>query len=173
MIGLSRYTVALVDHQSQWMAYAERRCQAIARACHEIDCDIQHVGSTAVPDLLAKPIIDIVVGLVSMGDKRKVQLILAELGYVYRGVGEGSTGHFFVLENSPDVRAEHVHVVAYGSTNWDSYVLFRDALRNSDELRRRYTELKQALKAKFPTNREEYTAEKASFISSVLSGIAG
>jgi GrpB-like predicted nucleotidyltransferase (UPF0157 family) len=65
MIGLRRHTVKVVDHDPAWAALAAEACQAVRKACGELLVDVQHVGSTAVPDLPAKPIIDIAAAVVT------------------------------------------------------------------------------------------------------------
>ena len=66
MIGLKRHTVKIVDHDPDWITIAAEACQAIRSACGELLVDVEHVGSTAVPDLPAKPILDIAAAVVTV-----------------------------------------------------------------------------------------------------------
>ena len=167
-IGLQRDAVELACQSEYWIAYGTEKCRILQQACNGIDCDVQHVGSTSVPNLKAKPIIDIVIGLSDMTDFERVHTAICNLGYIYRGIGSGSNGHLFVLESKPDVRTEHLHVIPLGSEKWDTYILFRNALRNSSSLVAEYTILKESLLSCFSNNRKEYTAGKAQFIRNVL-----
>ena len=131
------------------------------------------MGSTSVPGLSAKPIIDLVIGLPSMADFESVKGALDKLGYIYRGIGSGSVGHLFILESAPEIRTEHLHVVPADGEQWLSYVQFRDSLRSSPKLVKEYAALKQSLRDQFPNDRKKYTAGKAAFIQAVLAAEQG
>jgi GrpB-like predicted nucleotidyltransferase (UPF0157 family) len=173
MIGLKRHTVELACHSDSWLAYGRAKCDALRNACLGIPCEVQHVGSTSVPGLPAKPIIDLVIGLLRMTDLELVKSALEGLGYIYRGIGSGSIGHLFVLESAPNVRTEHLHVIPAAGEQWDSYVKFKDALTSSPGLVQQYAALKQSLRSKFSNDRKEYTAGKAQFIQTVLAAQQG
>lgn len=124
---------------------------------------IEHVGSTSVPGLCAKPIVDILVGL------RELSLSDAEIGgmerLAYEYLGEfGLPGRLYFRKGEP--RTHHVHVVAYGGDHWERHLAFRDALRSNPEERRRYDELKRRLAAEGHP-REAYTELKTPFIREV------
>ena len=93
---------------------------------------------------------------------------LTAIGYIYRGDGADSGGHLFVWESEPDVRTIHLHVVASDDAQWRNYLRFRDLLRQDPALRKRYGELKQALRSEFPDDRKSYTDSKHDFIRSIL-----
>lgn len=131
--------------------------------------DIQHVGSTSVPGLDAKPVVDIAVALASQADLDECRKRLGGLRYLDRGDLGVSGGYLFVKEREPNVRTHHLHVVTADDPQWGSYLRFRDLLRADTQLRARYVALKQELQEQFPEDRERYTNGKASFISQVLS----
>lgn len=130
--------------------------------------DIQHVGSTAVAGLDAKPILDLAVAVTSIAMIPRCGPLLCRIGYIDRGDGGADGGYLFVKESVPDVRTHHVHVVAIDDPQWRNYLLFRDTLRADGELRTRYAELKQDLQKQFAQDRQSYTAAKHAFIRGVL-----
>jgi GrpB-like predicted nucleotidyltransferase (UPF0157 family) len=130
---------------------------------------IEHIGSTAVPGLGAKPIIDVLIGAPDLASIDARIASLQACGYQYvkefeRALPErryfrrtdGQPGHF------------HVHAVAMGGPFWTSHLAFRDALRADVALAEEYWKLKMRLAARFPNDREAYTDGKGDFIRRVL-----
>ena len=154
MLGLKRFTVELVDSCPEWDSSGKDRCDFIRRNCHEFVVDVEHIGSTSIPDIPAKPVLDIAVGVRSAAAIEDLMVRLVSLGYVYRGVGSGSSGHFFVGESSPDVRIEHLHVNLVDGDHWKSQIAFRDILRSNAALRREYAALKTELKRRVGNDRK-------------------
>jgi GrpB-like predicted nucleotidyltransferase (UPF0157 family) len=109
-------------------------------ACCEFIVDVQHVGSTAVPDLPAKPILDIAAGVATFDAIREISRRLARIGYLYRGDHGDAGGHLFVIESAPDIRTIHLHVVQHSGTQWRDYLAFRDLLRHTPAICRRYAD---------------------------------
>ena len=132
--------------------------------------DIQHVGSTAVPGLVAKPILDIAVAVHAKDAIPRVIARLVALGYIDRGDGGSDGGHLCVWEPEPDVRTVHVHVVEEADPQWRDYLFFRDRLRADEGARRRYDETKRRLAATHPHDRRAYGAGKEELIEGVLRG---
>jgi GrpB-like predicted nucleotidyltransferase (UPF0157 family) len=137
--------------------------------CAEFIIDVQHVGSTAVPGLPAKPILDLAASVRFLDVVPKLITKLTALGYIYRGDGPNSGGHLFVWESEPGVRTIHLHVVTRDDIQWSNYLRFREILRHETILRKRYAALKQELRNRFPNDRESYTNHKHDFIREVLS----
>lgn len=132
MLGLNRYIAKLLPHDPSWLTYGQAQCTELKQALEDRVIDVQHVGSTAVPDLPAKPIIDIAVGLQGKADISEVIARLKNLNYLYHGDTGESGGYFFVKETSPDIRSIHLHAVDYDGRQWKNYLLFRDTLRIED-----------------------------------------
>lgn len=169
ILGLQRGTVSLVPHQPGWSrAFAEEK-QLLSSLLGESALAIEHVGSTAVPELQAKPIIDIAISVHSFASLESWPLLLQEPGYSYFGDRQGRDDHFFA-KGPEALRSFYLHVVLVGSTNWENYLRFRDVLRSNPSLRREYERLKQAMAEAHKTDRRAYTAAKNSLIQSVLSG---
>ncbi|ETX02312.1 MAG: hypothetical protein ETSY1_04020 [Candidatus Entotheonella factor] len=167
MIGLHRNTVEVVEHHPGWADLAASACQDIQRVAGDLFAGLQHVGSTAVPDLPAKPIIDIAAGICTPDVVPELLELMPTIGYLYCGDGTNG-GHLFVKESSPDVRTIHVHVVEHNGTQWRNYLLFRNLLRQDPDIRRQYAALKQELGERFCDDRPSYTASKHDFIWGIL-----
>jgi GrpB-like predicted nucleotidyltransferase (UPF0157 family) len=168
MIGLRRHTVRVVEHDPEWASLFEEEAATICRAGGPLVLDVQHVGSTAVPGLPAKPILDIAVAVRSSGDIPELVRRLTAVGYIDRGDGGRDGGYLLVRDSEPEVRTAHVHIVECADPQWHRYVVFRDTLRRDDEIRQQYGEMKKRLAAAYPTDRERYTASKNEFIRRVL-----
>jgi GrpB-like predicted nucleotidyltransferase (UPF0157 family) len=130
----------------------------------------EHIGSTAVPGLAAKPIIDIMAPVSSLEDSLDAIAAAAGAGYVYFPY-RAEVMHWF-CKPPPSVRTHHLHLVPMGSRLWNERLAFRDALRADENLRTEYRDLKVALAAKYRHDRDGYTDAKAPFIHRVLKGAA-
>ncbi len=168
MLGLKRDIVRLADHHSEWAALADKACCDIKQVAKDLIADIQHVGSTAVPDLPAKPILDLAASVMNPNAVAEIIQCLSMIGYIYRGDGGDEGGHLFIFESSPDVRTIHLHVVSHNGTQWKNYIRFRDLLRHQCNIRCRYAELKRMLESRYPSDRKSYTNAKHDFIQEVL-----
>src|ERR1044072_5186805 len=126
-----------------------------------IEGGIHHVGSTAVPGLDAKPVIDILVGVEGLDSSRPCIEPLAELDYLYAPYLVEQM-HWF-CKPDPSRRTHHLHLIPAGSTRFRDELAFRDRLRADSEVAAEYAELKHQLGARFENDREAYTDAKASF----------
>lgn len=133
---------------------------------------IEHFGSTAVPNLSAKPIIDILVEVSSLEEtKKKVVPILEAAGYEYFWRPEFDENKppyyaWFIKRDTKGNRTHHIHMVEADSKLWDR-LYFRDYLREFPEEAKRYDKLKKGLSEKYPSDRVKYTTEKSNFILSL------
>ena len=130
----------------------------------------EHIGSTAVPGLSAKPVIDVLLGVKSLDDVAACVPILVAKGWEYpEDFNKGLVGRrFFLKRDGEGVRTHHAHFVVHEGPLWNEYVVFRDRLRAHPVLRERYAKLKADLAAKFHDQRERYTASKTDFVKEVL-----
>lgn len=169
MWGLQRGTIHIAPADLAWaVAYAEEEQRLRAGIGHMI-IDIQHIGSTAIPGLDAKPIIDIAIAIASPQIVNGCRPPLLDLGYQDRGDGGSDGGYLFVKESRPDLRTHHLHIVTLDDPQWANYLRFRDRLRADDTLREAYSALEHQLQDDFAGNRRGYTAAKDPFIQEVLS----
>jgi GrpB-like predicted nucleotidyltransferase (UPF0157 family) len=127
---------------------------------------IHHVGSTAVPGLAAKPVIDILAGVESLDASRASFDRLAALEYDYAPYRTEEM-HWF-CKPGPTQRTHHLHLVPTGSRRYREELAFRDALRSDGQLAGHYADLKQQLAVHHREDREAYTEGKAAFIAGVL-----
>ncbi len=125
---------------------------------------IEHVGSTAVDGLVAKPIVDVAVRFRAGVDEHDVVWDLEARGYRFRGDKDGEGGLLFVVEDEPRRRIVHVHVVRDGDRQWQRYLRSRDRLRTKPDVREAYTVLKKELAWRFADDRAAYTAAKCAFL---------
>lgn len=153
--------IVLAAHSHTWAEKFESEARNLRRILAAWEPRIEHIGSTAVPGLEAKPIIDIAIRIDSI--RRVPELVPALLarGYVYEGE-YGLPGRHFFTRGIP--REYHVHVVDSSTEHWDRWVIFRDFLREDERLREQYQALKRDLVKKYAMERPRYTAGKTSFI---------
>ena len=127
---------------------------------------IEHIGSTAVPGLIAKPVIDIMAGVRDIASSAQAREALRSLGYVYFPYRPDEM-HWF-CKPSPERRTHHLHLVPVNSALWIERLAFRDHLRRSPDAAAEYAALKSALAARHEFDREAYTDGKSGFVQSVL-----
>lgn len=126
---------------------------------------LEHIGSTSIPGLAAKPILDVLAGVASGASIGAYIEPLVLAGYLHRGE-QGIPGREFFRRGEP--RAYHVHMTAIGSRFWHDHLCFRDYLRRHPDARDQYARLKQTLAERFPRDREAYIDAKGPFVREVL-----
>jgi GrpB-like predicted nucleotidyltransferase (UPF0157 family) len=167
-LGLESKTVRVVPYDARWPALFRAEATRLASAISVAGLPalrIEHVGSTAVPGLAAKPILDLAAGRQGQTSVGAYISVLEAAGYVYRGDG-GLPGREFFRQG--ELRSHHLHLVEFGGWHWQRYLGFRDALRADATLRDAYAALKNELAAEYPHDREAYTEGKASFVEAVI-----
>lgn len=158
--------VRLVPHDPAWAA--RFRAEAVllqATIGIWITGGIHHIGSTAVPGLDAKPIIDIAVGVESLEASRPCIELLSEIDYLYSPY-RGEVMHWF-CKPDPARRTHHLHLMPTGSERLEDEIVFRDYLRTHPAHAAEYGELKRRLAADHTEDREAYTNAKAHFVESM------
>lgn len=168
-LGLNKGVVELRSHHDSWKQAFQNERKRLAAIPISREFYVEHVGSTSVKGLPAKPILDIALLVRQSAIIPNLKSFLCSKGYSYRGNHGEQGGHFFVLESSPGVRTVHMHVILKGDPQWDAYLKFRWILRSNADLRSQYGRLKTDLAAALPDDRASYTAAKAGFIQRVLS----
>ena len=127
---------------------------------------IEHIGSTAVPGLSAKPVIDIMAAVVSLESSRPAIAAAARLGYCYFPY-QPDREHWF-CKPSASHRTHHLHLLPVDSAQWIRCIAFREYLRANPDAAGEYAELKRRLADRFRLDREAYTKAKAPFIDSIV-----
>jgi len=162
--------VEIVDYDPKWSTSYENEKTLILTVVGHIITAIEHIGSTAVLGLGAKPTIDIMVSVRRLSDAKKCIKPLSSIGYEHQPQHETSMPErrFFRKGEPPKEQHYHLHMVEKESDFWKRHLLFRDYLRTHPETAQEYYKLKKELASKYGTNREGYTEAKTSFIESVV-----
>lgn len=167
MIGLKRGTVKLMPHNKGWFSIFEKEKKLLKKKLGNLAIDIQHIGSTSISRIPAKPIIDIAVGVRSLKDVKKFPKLLKSSGY--KLIEEAGTSYrIFFSKGAEMKRTHHLHVMKYNGRVWKKDILFRDYLRNHKVRAKQYTNLKKSLAKRFSKERLAYTANKSGFINETI-----
>jgi GrpB-like predicted nucleotidyltransferase (UPF0157 family) len=162
MLGLERGTVKLFAHEHAWDDHGARYCARISAALGDLALAVEHVGSTSVSGLCAKPIIDVAVGVQSFD--AGIIAKMEQAGFLHRPSHDDAHNMLFV-DGEGEMRRAHIHVVIHMGMEWRNYVNFRDYLRTFEDVRQEYGVLKQSLAEQYANDRVAYTDAKADFIS--------
>lgn len=155
--------VELSKYNPEWPAKFEEEKKFLMKAIAQWLCgSVEHIGSTAVPGLVAKPVIDIMFGVKSLEESRPAIELLVKNGYKYFPYKE-DVMHWF-CKPCDAFRTHHLHLVPYQSQLWQERIQFRNLLISNPEIANEYSELKKELAARYKDDREAYTREKWPFI---------
>ena len=172
MLGLTRGKAKLFPHEKEWEIEAQKTIETLKNICGDVVCDIAHVGSTSIKNIVAKPIIDIAVTTENFDDFLKYEQKLLENGFYYCPDDKNfnqllfSCGSYY--DGSDDKQTHFIHVVKKDSMEWINYNLFRDYLNENELVAKEYEALKTFLAEKYCDDREKYTAGKHEFITKTL-----
>lgn len=172
MIGLKRGTVQLCEHEKEWEIEAQNTIARLKEILGDGIKDIQHVGSTSILTIKAKPIIDIAIAVDNFDDILAYEKELKDAGFYYRPNTLAALrdqllfacGSFY--EGTGDLQTHFIHVVLTGSMDWINYINFRDYLNKTPSAAKEYEALKVslALQAPIDNGREKYLRGKHDFI---------
>jgi GrpB-like predicted nucleotidyltransferase (UPF0157 family) len=157
--------VRLEPYTPEWKRLFEQEKAAFQKELGSYILDIQHIGSTSIPAMLAKPIVDIAIAVADFDEARVCIPIVERMGYEYRGERGVPRRHMFA---KGDPRNFHVHMLEINSLEWQNHLLFRDYLCQHPYLAHEYAELKLTLAMSYPQDREAYTDGKKEFIEKIL-----
>ncbi len=164
-LGLESGVVRLVEYDPQWPDLFKEEAQRISLAISPLTLTLHHVGSTAVPELVAKPVLDILAGYDNPASRSAYINALHAAGYQHRGEQE-IPGRDFFRRGTP--RAYHIHLAKTGCDFWREHLTFRNLLRQDSVLREEYASLKRRLAMEYPRDRESYIDGKGPFIREAL-----
>ena len=163
LAGTSVDIIELKDHDPSWATEFQRERDRIASCLGDVAVSIDHIGSTAVPGLRAKPVIDILVSVRHL-DLGKVDGPLSSIGYVHVPIDDEE--RLFFRKGMP--RTHHLHLVVADSDEHWKHIRFRDRLISHPEDAREYSELKEMLAVRFRNDRESYVNGKDHLIKQIL-----
>lgn len=166
-------SVILVPYTHDWpRKFALVHAQLIAVFAGD-SIQVEHIGSTSIPGLAAKPVIDVVLGADTLKaiEARATELESCGYTYIARYEQELPMRRYFTKPGTGSCARIHLHAVVLGSKIWRDHIAFRGALRVNNSLRAEYHSLKQDLAARFSQDKAAYTAAKAPFIRTVLDSL--
>ncbi len=166
-LGLDDEVVSLRRTTEEWLAAGSALRDRVA-ALLGAGGRVEQIGSSSVVGLLAKPVIDLALGMVAADDLVRIISTLGTAGWVYRGDAGDSGGNVFVLHSRLRHRVAHLHAVGLDGTQWRDYLRLRDLLRASPTARRTYEAVKVRLAEQHPVDREAYTTGKTDVVSALL-----
>lgn len=158
--------IEIVEHEAAWAHRFAELGRDLRAALGAVALRIDHVGSTAVPGLGAKPIVDIQISVAALEPTDPFRIPLEGLGYVFRADNPDRGKRYF--REPPGTPRTHVHVREAGSETERSTLLFRDYLRAHGHEAARYEDLKRELAGRYRDDRRAYTDAKGAFISEAV-----
>ncbi len=170
MANLTQRKVEIVEYDPNWETLYRNEESKILAVIGHIAVAVEHVGSTAVLGLGAKPTIDIMVAVHRLSDADKCIEPLSSIGYEYQPEHEESMPErrFFRKGQPPKEQHYHLHMVEKKSEFWRRHLAFRDYMRTHPEIAQQYYELKKESATKYGSDREGYNEAKTSFIESIV-----
>jgi GrpB-like predicted nucleotidyltransferase (UPF0157 family) len=161
--------VEIADHDPRWSALFEEQRDEVARALAPwLAAPVEHIGSTAVAGLRAKPVVDVLAPVVSMGGRAQMVRVLSDRGWLLWPDDPMGGVRLWFLRPRPERRTHHLHVVRHTHPHARALRAFRDALREDPELAAAYQRLKERLARENPADREAYTRGKSLFVARAL-----
>ena len=161
--------IVIKEYDPSWITLFAEEHDAIMDSIGHYVAEIRHIGSTSVPGLAAKPVVDILVGLRRLLDAQDCILPLEGMGYEYHPEYEVEFPDRRYFRKSLNGRRTHqIHIVEIETDFWKSHIYFRDYLESHPAQALQYSKLKRNLAAEFENDRERYTEAKAPFIERIL-----
>ena len=167
-LGLRRGEVVLRPYDPRWPVLFESARSELIDQLGPATLDVEHVGSTSVPGLCAKPILDVLVFVPDFAAAAQLAPRLLGLGYEFRPDEEIADRHYFRRPPGGDLRTHHLSLAEAASRHSTVSLAFRDALRRSPTLATSYARLKEDLAERFPFDRPAYIDGKSEFVREVL-----
>ncbi len=165
LLGLKRGELRVSPYRKEWKLLFEIEKRDIEEAIGDYIGDIQHVGSTSIIGMPAKPILDIAIAVKDFEEARICIEPLCKMGYTFKGENGIPRRHYF-LKGEPCTH--HIHLLEKDSEEWKKLILFRDYLRSNQKTAEEYKELKRNLSEKLRGDRKAYQAAKTDFVAAVI-----
>lgn len=165
LLGLKGGDVSVSPYRDEWNVLFELEKENIEEVIGDYVEDVQHVGSTSIPGMCAKPKLDVAIAVEDFDEATICIEPLVGIGYEFRGENGIPRRHYF---GKGDPRTHQIHMFEKTSADWKDMILFRDCLRSNRSLAEDYSRLKRDLANRFPKDRPSYQTGKAGFIEEVI-----
>ena len=166
MYGMRKDELRLLPYDPAWENEFLAEKERIADHLGDSSVQIEHVGSTSIPTVHAKPILDIAILCRENGLAPLIQTLIG-LGYEYRGQFDDQAGHYYAVRDSGEIRFCQTHIFKEATQDWHAKLKFRDVLRKDYELAREYDEYKLSL-AEVAANKTEYAEIKSRWVDAFM-----
>jgi len=166
MLGVERGLVKLEPYNDKWSKLFDEERELLSSQLKELIMAIEHVGSTSIEGLFAKPIIDIAIGVSSLDKVIKIREKVKGIGYLE--VPVSIDGKHVFAKNKENKITHFLHIMIYNQDLWRDQISFRDHLRSFPDAKMEYVKLKEELAKKYPNDVVSYTNEKKKFIDNTL-----
>lgn len=160
------FPIVLSAHNPQWGEWAEEEMAILSSLLSDFDNRISHIGSTAIPNILAKPIVDILVEIPSETDKKSIRSIMEAAGYIC--MSESESRMSFNKGYTPKGYADRVFHIHFHIKGDNDEIQFRDYLISHPDIAKEYELLKQSLLPTYKHNRDAYTDAKYDFVKHIV-----
>jgi GrpB-like predicted nucleotidyltransferase (UPF0157 family) len=167
-LGLQRGIVKLSDHDDSWEGIFNTDKAELQKIFGPKILEVEHIGSTAILGIKAKPVLDLMVAIPSLDNWKEYEIGLQKLGYQFRTDNRESQGHILFVKGPEEKRTHYLKLAELDSGFWREHVLFRDFLIAHPEHRQEYEDLKVSLLRKYRGDRVSYTNGKKEFIEKIL-----
>ncbi len=168
MLDQHKRNFELVPYQSDWIDLFDQEADLLKSVLGEKALRIEHIGSTSIPGMAAKSIIDIMVAVPSLIRSSELILGLDSIGYIYRPNDTVPERLFFAKESFPEFRTHHLNLTKPESMFWKNQLLFRDCLRENDQLASEYIQLKNRFAEYYARTKHIDVEWKSEFVAKVL-----
>jgi GrpB-like predicted nucleotidyltransferase (UPF0157 family) len=163
-LGLKNGIVELYDHQYEWEIFAKEKIEHFKNIFGDLIIDIEHIGSTSIKAIKAKPIIDLVVGIKKFNKKNIIMEKMKNNGLIYCPKNDGPESRMFVIGKLDGILTYIIHLVEYKGKEWNNKINFRDYMNNNMERAKEYEILKIKLTEDNKDNIPNYHKGKELFI---------
>lgn len=164
-MGLKVGTVRIEKYNSNWENEFLKEKEILSKMFGDLAIEIEHIGSTSIKGLSAKPIIDIAVALYKLDDFEKVKEKFQKEPYSVKE--DSDDGEILIRKGSEDNRTHFIHVMEINSKRYKDTIIFRNYLRKHEDVAREYETLKIKLAIKYANNRKMYTSSKNEYIEKI------
>jgi len=168
MPGQHKRNFELAPYQSEWIELFDQEAKLLQSVLGDTAEQIEHIGSTSIPGMAAKSIIDIMVAIPSLIRSSELIIGLDTVGYTYKPKDTIPDRMFFSKEIQPEIRTHHLSLTQKGSEFWKNHLMFRDYLRENHQLASEYIQIKKSFADYYARTNHIDVEWKSEFVAKVL-----